>query len=77
MELTRGDEDGEQIRGQIILSMMTRDGRGMGGAHSTVSDPNSHLASPDDLPEVRSVNIIGLLELSHISKLLVTKEKSF
>ena len=49
MELTKGDEDSEQIRGQIILSLMTRDGRGMGNSN----DAQGNLSSPDDLPEVR------------------------
>ncbi|XP_068217823.1 E3 ubiquitin-protein ligase SMURF2 [Palaemon carinicauda] len=51
LDLTRaGNEDCEPVRGQIVVSLMSRDGRGT-GSHNAVVDTLGNLSSPDDLPE--------------------------
>ncbi|KAK7079920.1 E3 ubiquitin-protein ligase smurf2, partial [Halocaridina rubra] len=51
LDLTRaGNEDCEPVRGQIVVSLMSRDGRGT-GSHNAVVDTQGNLSSPDDLPE--------------------------
>nr|XP_045601991.1 E3 ubiquitin-protein ligase SMURF2-like isoform X2 [Procambarus clarkii] len=51
LDLTRiGHDDCEPVRGQIVVSLMSRDGRGT-GSHNAVVDTLGNLSSPDDLPE--------------------------
>ncbi|XP_050718428.1 E3 ubiquitin-protein ligase SMURF2-like isoform X2 [Eriocheir sinensis] len=51
LDLTRvGHDDSEPVRGQIVVSLMSRDGRGT-GSHNAVVDTLGNLSSPDDLPE--------------------------
>ncbi|CAL4079289.1 unnamed protein product [Meganyctiphanes norvegica] len=51
LDLTRaGNDDCEPVRGQIVVSLMSRDGRGT-GSHNAVVDTQGNLSSPDDLPE--------------------------
>lgn len=53
LDLTRaGHDECEPVRGQIVVSLMSRDGRGT-GSHNAVVDTLGNLSSPDDLPEVR------------------------
>lgn len=52
LDLTKvGHDDCEPVRGQIVVSLMSRDGRGT-GSHNAVVDTLGNLSSPDDLPEV-------------------------
>ncbi|KAK4319419.1 hypothetical protein Pmani_009653 [Petrolisthes manimaculis] len=51
LDLTKvGYDDCEPVRGQIVVSLMSRDGRGT-GSHNAVVDTLGNLSSPDDLPE--------------------------
>ncbi|XP_042242160.1 E3 ubiquitin-protein ligase SMURF1-like isoform X5 [Homarus americanus] len=51
LDLTRiGHDECEPVRGQIVVSLMSRDGRGT-GSHNAVVDPLGNLSSPDDLPD--------------------------
>ena len=52
LDLTKGNfGDNEPVRGQIILSLMSRDGTGTVSSPSSVDNTGS-ITSPDDLPEV-------------------------
>ncbi|XP_075230861.1 SMAD specific E3 ubiquitin protein ligase isoform X2 [Lycorma delicatula] len=52
-------EDPDQVKGQIVVSLLSRDGGGHGGSggsmsgggHNAVVDPLGGLSCPDDLPE--------------------------
>lgn len=51
LDLTRvGHDECEPVRGQIVVSLMSRDGRGT-GSHNAVVDTLGNISSPDDLPE--------------------------
>ncbi|XP_063234508.1 E3 ubiquitin-protein ligase SMURF1 isoform X2 [Bacillus rossius redtenbacheri] len=46
-------DDPEPVKGQIIVSLLSRDGHGgaAGGGHNAVVDPLGDLSCPEDLPE--------------------------
>ncbi|XP_069685211.1 E3 ubiquitin-protein ligase SMURF2 [Periplaneta americana] len=46
-------EDPEPVKGQIVVSLLSRDGHGgvAGGGHNAVVDPLGDLSCPEDLPE--------------------------
>lgn len=50
LELTKNEGDSEPVRGQIVVSLMTRDGRGL--TSPPVNDSSTNFAFPGDLPEV-------------------------
>ncbi|KAL3216086.1 hypothetical protein MRX96_033257 [Rhipicephalus microplus] len=51
MRNTAGEEGGDIVRGQIVISLLSRDGHGLGSQNVVVDNNLSALACHEDLPE--------------------------
>ncbi|XP_075557590.1 SMAD specific E3 ubiquitin protein ligase [Dermacentor variabilis] len=51
MRNTPGEEGGDLVRGQIVISLLSRDGHGLGSQNVVVDNNLSALACHEDLPE--------------------------
>ncbi|CAN8002432.1 unnamed protein product [Ixodes hexagonus] len=60
LDLTRSSgDDGDLVRGQIVVSLLSRDGHGL-GSQNVVVDTLGNLSCPDDLPEGPAYELVGV-----------------